>query len=143
MEKKITTINDFYDVARNNEYFLWHFLQKNQEKGSLDIQSYYFETTKSNDNKLKEIIDLVNIPYFESYTEDSIDFLHEVAGFDYNQIWNKKGLTRDVSFNPVLIGFNKFKNVSSTFKKCYCSEGILKVILELNPEFLTTIDTED
>jgi hypothetical protein len=33
MERKIITINDFYDVARNNDYFFWHFLQKKQQKG--------------------------------------------------------------------------------------------------------------
>lgn len=146
MERKIITINDFNDVARNNEYFLWHFLQKNQQKGGLVIQSY-FKSDENSENKLKEIIDLVDIPYFESYTEDSVDFLHNVGGFDYNKIWNKDTPNtnefKDVRFNPVLIGFKRFTKVSDTFKKCYCIDGILEIIADLNPEFLSKINTED
>jgi hypothetical protein len=35
MERRITTVDDFNNVARNNEYFLWHFLQKKQSENSL------------------------------------------------------------------------------------------------------------
>ena len=147
MERKIITINDFYDVARNNDYFLWHFLQKNQEKGVLKIHSYFRTNESFKDNNLKEIIDLVDIPYFESYVEDSMDFLHDIVGFDFNVLWNKDipNTTNfyDVRFNPVLVGFKKFNKVSDTFKKCYCVDGVLEVIADLNPEFLSKINTED
>ena len=142
MEKKITTINNFYDVARNNDYFLWHFLQKNQEKGMLSLFSYS-ETREEVDNKMKEIIDMVGIPYFESYTEDSMDFLHDVGGYDYNRLWNRKAPTHDVSFNPVVIGFKRLNKVSDTLTKCYCVDGVLEIISELNPEFLLSVNTED
>jgi hypothetical protein len=148
MERKIITINDFYDVARNNDYFLWHFLQKNQEKGVLGIHSYFRTNERLNKNSLKEIIDLVDIPYFESYVEDSIDFLHDVGGFEFNQLWNYENIPnstdfKDVRYNPVLIGFKKFSKVSDTLGKCYCVDGVLEVIADLNPEFLSKINTED
>jgi hypothetical protein len=146
MERKIITINDFYDVARNNEFFLWHFLQKNQEKSDLVIQSY-FKTKENSENKLKEILDLIDIPYFESYTEDSIDFLHDIGGFNYDKLWNQNTPNtnefKDVRFNPLLIGFKRTNKVSDTFEKCYCFEGIIEIIGDLNPEFLMSINTED
>jgi hypothetical protein len=147
METKFVTIDKFSEVARNNDFFLWHFLKKNQEKGILSLFSYS-ETKEGVDNKIKEIIDLVGIPYFESYTEDSIDFLHDVGGFDYKQLWNNGNnhslmINNDERFNPVIIGFKKFNKVSDTFKKCYCVDGLLEVITDLNPEFLLKINTED
>jgi hypothetical protein len=82
MDRKIITIKDFKDVARNNEYFLWHFLQKEQYKGSLSMHSYFDNRDNAYDNRkyeinyIKTIVDQVEIPSYESYTEDSIDFLH-------------------------------------------------------------------
>jgi hypothetical protein len=147
METKIVTIDTFYDVAKNNDYFLWHFLKKNQEKGTLTLFSYS-ETKEKFDNKIKELIDLVGIPYFESYTEDSMDFLHDVGGFEYNQLWNNGDnpilmVNNNERFNPVIIGFKKINKVSDTFKKCYCINGVLEIIADLNPEFLLKINTED
>jgi hypothetical protein len=147
METKFVTIDKFSEVARNNDFFLWHFLKKNQEKGILSLFSYS-KNKEGVDNKIKEIIDLVGIPYFESYTEDSIDFLHDVGGFEYKQLWNNGNthnlmINNDERFNPVIIGFKKFNKVSDTFKKCYCVDGLLEVITDLNPEFLIKINTED
>lgn len=147
METKIVTIDKFSEIARNNEFFLWHFLKKNQEKGILSLFSYS-ETKEGIDNKIKEIIDLIGIPYFESYTEDCMDFLHDVGGFEYKQLWNNEDspiltANKNERFNPVIIGFKKFNKVSDTFKKCYCVDGLLEVIADLNPEFLLKINTED
>ena len=86
MERRIITVNDFQSVARNNEYFLWHFMQKKQEESSLVFYSY-FEKREDRENKIKELMDLVNIPYFESYTEDSIDFLNGL-GIPYERLWS-------------------------------------------------------
>ena len=41
MERRIITVKDFQSVARNNEYFLWHFMQKKQEESSLVLYSYF------------------------------------------------------------------------------------------------------
>lgn len=145
MERKIITVNDFYNVARNNDYFLWHFMKKNQENSIVGLFSF-FKTRENQDNKIKEILDLVDIPYFESYTEDSIDFLLDL-GFSPNLLWDNSYSELFISaqerFNPILIGFKKFTKVRSTLDTCYCVDGVLDVITNLNPEFLTKINTED
>jgi hypothetical protein len=144
MEKKIITINEFQNVARNNEYFLWHFLQKKQGDSVLGLHSY-FEKNEGKDNKIKELIDLLNIPYFESYVEDSIDFLNGL-GIPYEKLWftnSPPEVPFNQRFGPVLIGFNGFNKVLSTMDRCYCVDGILEVVSELNPEFLLSINTED
>jgi hypothetical protein len=145
MERKIITINDFQNVARDNEYFLWHFLQKNQENSALQFYSY-FKQRENSDHKLKELIDLVEIPYFESYTEDSIDFLNGL-GIPYERLWTPleslNGTPSNQKFSPVIIGFKKFTKVSSTSETCYCIESVLNMITGLNPEFLLSVNTED
>jgi hypothetical protein len=145
MERKIITTKDFYNVARNNDYFLWHFIQKNQEDSTLGLFSY-FKTKEHGDNKIKELLDLIDIPYFESYTEESLDFLYDL-GIPYNNLWISKEppipLSPPQRFNPILIGFNKFNKILTTMDKCYCVEGILDIISTLNPKFLTKVNTED
>lgn len=144
MERKIITVNEFQNATRNNEYFLWHFLQKNQEKSGIGLHSY-FKEKEGQKNKIKELIDLVDIPYFESYVEDSIDFLNGL-GIPYEKLWSPNGPSEvlfNQRFGPVLIGFNRFNKVLSTMDRCYCIDGILEIISELNPELLTSINTED
>ena len=145
MDRKIITIKDFKDVARNNEYFLWHFLQKEQYKGDLSMYSY-FDNREGEINYIKNIVDQLNIPYYESYTEDSIDFIHEL-GYQYNILWNPPKPQVIVSpnflFNTTLVGFKKFSKVSSTFDWCYCYEGVLDVVASLNPEFLLSLSVEE
>jgi hypothetical protein len=40
--KKITH-NDFLEIGKTNEYFLWHFLQKNQVENIFTIYSVFDE----------------------------------------------------------------------------------------------------
>jgi hypothetical protein len=144
MERRIITVKDFQSVARNNEYFLWHFMQKKQKESSLVLYSY-FDEREGRENKIKELMDLVNIPYFESYTEDSIDFLNGL-GIPYKKLWspnNMASISFHQTFNPIIIGFKKFSKIKTTQDTCYCVDGILKIITELNPEFLISVDTED
>lgn len=144
MERRIITVNDFQSVARDNEYFLWHFMQKKQKESSLTLYSY-FEKRESEGNKIKELMDLVNIPYFESYTEDSIDFLNGL-GIPYERLWSPNNMSPNSfhqTFNPIIIGFKKFSKIKTTQDLCYCVDGVLEIISELNPEFLSTVNTED
>lgn len=140
MERKIITINDFYDVARNNEYFLWHFLQKDQSNSIIGLFSY-FDVRENQDNPIKTLLDGVSIPYYESYTEDSIDFLNNL-GYPFNKLWNKHEqksshhINPNHLFSPLIVGFKKHQNVISTLETCYCLEGTVKIISKLNPEFL-------
>ena len=145
MIRQEVTIKDFNKIAKENEYFLWHFLQKEQEASRLSIWSIFKENTAVNkdiENGLIHILDKINIPYFESYTEDSIDFLMDM-GFDGELLWNPQKfenfyIDKKYYFRPTIIGFKKNRIITSTFEEgiCYCSEGIIELIGKLNPEFL-------
>jgi hypothetical protein len=152
MDRKIITIKDFKDVARNNEYFLWHFLQKEQYKGGLSMYSYFDNRENTYDNRedevnyIKTIVDQLEIPYYESYTEDSIDFIYGL-GYPYNKLWNPPKpqviVKSNFLFNATLVGFKKFSKVSSTLDSCYCFESVLDVIASLNPELLLSLSIEE
>jgi hypothetical protein len=130
---------DFYKIAKENDVFLWHFLQKNQNDGDLTLRSIEEGNNKGSKLHLNILLNQINIPYFESYTEDSIDFLHEL-GIPYSSLWNPKFnfniKTYDTNFHPLVIGFKKFKKVQSTLETCYCVDGVLKIIGELNPDLI-------
>jgi len=130
---------DFIKIAKENDYFLWHFLQKNQNDGNLTIRSIEEGNNKDSTLHLNILLKEIDIPYFESYTEDSVDFLHEL-GIPYDNLWNPNFnfilKTNDTKFHPVVIGFKKFKKVSSTLETCYCVDGVLKIIKELNPDLI-------
>jgi hypothetical protein len=119
-------------------------MQKKQKDSSLALFSY-FDKREGEENKIKEIMDLVNIPYFESYTEDSIDFLNGL-GVPYANLWSPNNTAPNSfhqTFNPIIIGFKKFNKIKTTQDLCYCVDGVLEIILELNPEILSTVNTED
>jgi hypothetical protein len=145
MVRQEVSTNDFYRIAKENEYFLWHFLQKEQEATRLGIWSIFKESTAVNknvDNALTHILDKIDIPYFESYTQDSIDFLMDM-GLDGKLLWSSNNLKnwyvdKKYNFKPIIIGFKRNKIITSTFEEgnCYCYEGIIELIGKLNPEFL-------
>lgn len=145
MIRQEVTIKDFSKIAKENEYFLWHFLQKEQEASRLSVWSIFKENTAPNkdiENGLIHILDKIDIPYFESYTEDSIDFLIDM-GFDGELLWSPQKfenfyVDKKYYFRPSIIGFKKGRIITSTYEKgnCYCSEGIIELIGKLNPEFL-------
>lgn len=137
MKSGIVTHNDFMEIARTNDYFLWHFLQKNQNDGNLLIRSVFDENNSGSANQLNLLLKEIDIPYFESYTEDSIDFLHEL-GIPYDKLWN---LNFEFSgyksnYHPVVIGFRKFQKVKTTFDVCYCIDGVVKIIGKISPELI-------
>jgi hypothetical protein len=130
---------DFIKIAKENDYFLWHFLQKNQNDGNLTIRSIEEGNNKDSKLHLNILLKEIDIPYFESYTEDSIDFLHEL-GIPYDKLWNPNFnfilKTNDTKFHPVVIGFKKFEKIKTTLEVCYCLDGVLKIIGELNPDLI-------
>jgi hypothetical protein len=74
---------------------------------------------------------MVDIPFFESYTEDSVDFLINL-GFSAKKFWSG-----GKEFSPIMIGFNKNRKVTSTQDGiCYCTEGIIDIVYQLNPKFI-------
>ena len=138
MERKFITYNDFKEIGKNNEYFLWHFLQKGQENNNFPVHSI-FKQKEGYDNHLNEILDGLKMPYYESYVEDNIDFL-VTSGLNY-KIWEAppKDIYPDPSylFKPVIILFKGYSLKSSTYQYCYCIEGILDMIGKENPELLS------
>jgi hypothetical protein len=141
MEKKVITYKDFHEIAQKNDYFLWHFLQKNQEKNNLQLWSVFKEKEdKRIDHAMRTILESFDVPYYESYVEDNIDFLNGF-GIDYSRLWkpytgNVHVISRDFFFGPVIIGFKKYENVYSTLDICYCIEGVVEVINKINPELI-------
>jgi len=146
MIREKVTIDEFSRIAKENEYFLWHFLQKEQEDTSLVMWSIFEKRNTSSkgnqENLMNLILNQIDIPYYESYTEDSIDFLMDM-GLHGELLWAPRkfkqiGSDRKLNFNPVVIGFKRNKKIVSTLDKgyCYCHEGVIEVIGKLNPEFL-------
>jgi hypothetical protein len=149
MVREIITIKDYDRIAKENEYFLWHFVQKNQENTESVFYSIFvehnFKKDKETDvtyreNQLLTILDKINIPYFESYTEESIDFLINL-GVPGDRLWMppndiKKYTPREFYFPPIILTFHKSLFKKSTFDTCYCPEGLMDIISELNIQFL-------
>ena len=128
MIREQVTVEDFNRISQENEYYLWHFVKKVYTP-ALEIQPYFDDKTEK--YKLKTILDMVDIPFFESYTEDSVDFLINL-GFSAKKFWLGKK-----EFAPIMIGFNKNRKVTSTQDRiCYCTEGIIDIVYQLNPKFI-------
>jgi hypothetical protein len=89
---------------------------------------------------IKYLFNSIDIPYFESYTEESVDFLLDL-GFKENFLYqrsSKDGLykTKEQKFSPLFIAFNRFIMVGSSPQKCYCSDYLVELIMEINPKFI-------
>jgi len=121
---------EFERISKENEYFLWNFVIQGQGTSSNHIKPLFEPEDYRNPNPLKSILELIPIPYFESDLEDSYDFVMNLGNTFLNTVYQKN------MFYPVLIGFNRKRVVSSTYSRCYCVEGILEIIEDLNPQFI-------
>ena len=131
MVEKISS-KDFYRVAKEHEYFIWNFVSKDASP-ILSIQSYFLEREI---HPLKEIIDLIKIPYFESEISEEVDFVINLEDGYAQKILTDKG-----KLKPLMIGFKRARVVASTFQGiCYCQDGLIEIIAKLNPEFLLNTD---
>jgi hypothetical protein len=142
MERKTVTVNDFLEIGRKNDYFIWHFLQKKQMKNTLSLWSY-FDEKKIETNPIKILLDEIPVPYYESYTEDSIDFLSGI-GIASSKLWKPATLINqyvpmEYFYSPVIIGFKKYNNVYSTMETCYCIEGFTEIIGRLDPKLFENL----
>jgi hypothetical protein len=149
MIREKVKFEDFNRIAKEHEYFLWHFLMEEQYDSQLGLWSI-FDTKKDFDgsqiiNPIDVLLSEINVPYFESYTKDSIDFLINL-GLDgkylYRHIENYFISPRRMSYHPVIIGFKKKSHVWDTHKTCYCIEGITEIILRMNPDLFPNIELE-
>lgn len=143
MIREKVKVEEFYNIAKKHDYFLWHFVQKNQVKNKLTYYSYFDEPTeeRNNSHELRYVLDKIDIPYYESYTEESIDFL---LNYNFNPkiLFNPTFIPdlyieREFFYSPLIIGFRKFSYVYSTLDICYCLEGLLEILMRMNPKFIT------
>ena len=138
MIRKQITHKDFIEIGKSNEYFLWHFLQKNQVSNSLSLYSI-FDKKPQSQNPLEILLDGMNVSYYESYTQDSIDFL---LGSGINGVFwaappPNVNPSPEYLFKPFVALFKGYSFKGSTFQACYCVEGIIDVIGKENPEILS------
>jgi hypothetical protein len=148
MIREKVKVEVFEKIAKENEYFLWHFLGKDQSgpDSILGLWSYFDIKLKDKDDQYPHAVRVLidefpKVPYFESYTEDSMDFLINL-GLNVGELFrippdqSIKPLPRSFFYNPVVLGFHRRRLVYHTHKTCYCVEGMLEVIEKLNPELL-------
>jgi hypothetical protein len=155
-EKVVVKVEDFKRIAQENEYFLWHFLMEDQNESPYAMWSIFdnkyinlFDKKYINSiddiipNPLNMLLSEINVPYFESYTKDSMDFLINL-GIDSKILFqHPKNLVyhpRKMSYHPIIIGFKRTSEIWNTHKSCYCVEGITETLLRMNPELLSNIE---
>jgi hypothetical protein len=136
MIREKVTVQDYERISGENEYYIWHFVRKTN-MGPRAIYSVFDEPNHNRPNKLKIFLEMCEVPYFESYVEDSADFIDNLIPLSW--IWNEN----DKNFNTFVIGFNKRRMVTSTLHgHCLCIEGISEIIYELNPDFIEQINLD-
>ena len=133
MVREQITVQDYERISRENEYYLWHFVRKS-DTGITTVYSIFDEKDNllSRPNDTETLLDAYNIPYFESYIEDSLDFLDMiVAPLNSLRIREKNML------NTFMLTFNKRRLINATYNGyCMCVEGITELLYDLNPEIV-------
>jgi hypothetical protein len=137
MIRKIIKVSDFNEIKKEHEFFIWSFLNRKPNclviKSVLEIVGPH-EGNCGNVNDMVEILNTFkDLPYFESLTEESVDFLMNL-GIPADKIWET------THFNPIILGFRKGVFVASTLDFCYCTEGVTEVILKINPDIVKQLD---
>lgn len=133
--------SDYRKISKENEYYIWHFLQKDQVETTLGLFSYFDNPEdQTKFHPMKYFLDNVDIPYFESYTEESLDFLLNF-GLNPQLLYvankpNRKPQERKRKFSPVLLVFNKYKLMGSSLDKCYCMDYLIEMVYNSNPKFI-------
>ena len=134
MVREQIKVEDFDRVGRQYEYFIWNFVSKNQNVNWPTIRPIFDfdETYYKSPNFLIPLLEVFNVPYFETYIEDSLDFLSDL-GVPLDSLY-----LREVEwFKPFMITFNRKRMVNSTYNGfCYCPEGITELLIDLNPDIV-------
>lgn len=131
-EFKITSINDFRKVSRENEVFFWNFIVDDQNSYRYHIQALSQPLILyRQEDPLVHLIETFGIKIFESYTKDSIEFLLEL-GYPSERIFHKG------AFMPNFVGFRNHKFMYGTNHNvsCFCRDGVLDVMFQTYPELL-------
>jgi hypothetical protein len=128
-KSEIVTVKDYHRICQENEYFFWHFIIREHYKG-LTIKPTTNILGSTFNSPLNEIQETFNITIYESFVEDSVDFLLNL-GYKSDSIYNRKFGT----FAPKFIGFRHGLKMAGIHAEvnCYCIEGIVEVIYLTNP----------
>ena len=126
----ITTISEFWNIARREETFFWHFIQKGQCDSLVNIKPLSDLGGQKCYSPLDEIANEFGLTIYESFVEDAIDFLVDL-GYHTSTLYNPTCKCH----GPKFIGFRKGKIIAGTAypKICYCTEGIVEIIYLTNP----------
>ena len=129
-QSEIVTVKDYQRLCQENEYFFWHFVVKNHDNTLAIKPVTQILSGKTFDSPLNEIQNALNIKIYESFVEDSVDFLLNL-GYKSTSIYQPKcGCV-----SPKFIGFRHGLKVAGIHAEvgCYCTEGITEVIYLTNP----------
>lgn len=128
MIRKKITVEDFEKVAKENEFFIWHFFNPHL---NLSLNSIFLPPKPLNPNPLPEILRVIDVPYFETDSKTAYDFLINLGNPFIENVYKIN------IHSPVVIAFNRRRMVTHTFgPHCYCIEGVISLIGELNPQFI-------
>lgn len=138
--RKKVKVENFKEMASTHEHYIWHFLQKKQNESDLGLFSYFDEPNEVYKiNHTKYIFDGIEIPYFESYTEESMDFLMDF-NISHSTLFvpHQKKIVKEQhqKYIPLFLGFNKYKLIGGSYQVCYCPEYLVELIYKLNPDYV-------
>lgn len=145
MEIKKILPQDFREVAQSNEYYLWNFLQREQDSSDLTFWSVFDSKTGKKHRKENLLIDFLKvfpISYYESYVDESVDFLVDfgISPKLLFKVPENHGRTmfykRETFYNPVVLLFKKYRMLDSTFNHCYCIEGMTEMLISNIPTLI-------
>jgi hypothetical protein len=135
---QITTIEEFWTIARREEIFFWHFVQKGQCDIEVNIKPLSDILGTKCHSRLDILVEELGIKVYESLAIDAIDFFLE-NGYEHHTIFQQNCKC----VGPKFVGFKNGKPVAGTGlrppaiagkdKFCYCLEGITEIIYLTDP----------
>lgn len=138
--RKKVKVEEFKEIASSHEHYIWHFLQKKQNESELGLFSYFDNPKEEYSiNRIKYLLDGIEIPYFESYTEESMDFLMDFQiSSSFLFVPHQKNVIKQQhqKYIPLFLGFNKFKLIGGSHQVCYCPDYLVELIHKLNPDYI-------
>ena len=134
MVREKITINEFDRISKEHEFYLWHFVSKNHDVGWPTIRPIFDfnEESYGAPNRLIQVLEIFDVPYFETIIEDSLDFLDTLGA--PLEFLSRRNINY---FSSFMMTFNKRRFVNATYNGfCMCPEGITDLLYNLNPEIV-------
>lgn len=132
---EITQTSEFYEIAKSGKTFFWNFIIDKQNKSTYSLDALIEDNPASQrGHHLRDLVTDYNLPIYESYTKDSVDFLINF-GFKSENIWNDK----KNKFKPLFLGFRGLKYITGIpgpEVQCYCLSGVVDIIFLTDPTLL-------